>query len=164
MDDRYPKRPMLKWALVGSLALNLILAGAMIGSQFGKDRNGNGPNMRDSFGPRQIMMSLPREARKVLRQELDAGQAGLSSRRTEITMLRDRFVQAIVQSPFDPAALEQVMMDQHESLSGFASDFARALPKSLAALSDAERAEFAKSIVARSEKRRKEMKPLTTQE
>ena len=148
-------RKWTKVLLIVSLALNACFIGLIIGVKLTQD------GMRPQRAPRAqgslYLRALSHEARRAL------GQAMRSYHTREMRQMdRAGYENALVllrATPYDPEALEDLMEDQTE-VSEERLEYAReALIAHLAAMSDAERAEFADALehaLKRGPKRKKQ--------
>ena len=147
-----------KWAkvlLIVSLALNACFIGLIIGVKLTQD--GMRPQRAPSAQGSLYLRALSHEDRRAL------GQAMRSYHTREMRQMdRAGYENALVllrATPFDPDALEDLMEDQTE-VSEERLEYAReALIEHLAAMSDAERAEFADALehaLKRGPKRKKQ--------
>ena len=101
----------LKIALVASLAVNLLVLGAVAGSMymFGRHppRHGMGP--AEDFGLMGLTRTLPEERRKELRKELREDRAELKPLVNDLRAARRDAADKLAAEPFDRAALERAI-------------------------------------------------------
>jgi uncharacterized membrane protein len=148
-------RKWTKVLLIVSLALNACFIGLIIGVKLTQD--GMRPQRAPSAQGSLYLRALSHEDRRTL------GQAMRSYHTREMRQMdRAGYENALVllrATPFDPEALEDLMEDQTEA-SEERLEYAReALITHLAAMSDAERAEFADALehaLKRGPKRKKQ--------
>lgn len=99
----------LKYALIASLALNLLIIGAVVGTMygFGKHRRGIGGGVRgEDFGLMGLTFRLPDERKKEIRQRLRADREALRPLANEVRAARRLAADKLAVEPFDKAALE----------------------------------------------------------
>jgi uncharacterized membrane protein len=104
----------MKILLVASLALNLLVAGALIGAALGHDR---AEHMERSEVPREFMRSpflgaLDGEDRRSVGRELMRDEGSLWQNRVELRARFERLLAAIRAEPFDRAAIEAILDEQ----------------------------------------------------
>ena len=101
----------MKWLLVASLALNLLIAGALAGAWL--HRHGDGP-LRWAGGPSDFGLmffsrSLPDERREAVRKILREGKSGIKSRKAEITALQTAAAEALAAPDFTPEKFRETI-------------------------------------------------------
>lgn len=99
----------LKIALFLSVALNLLVIGAVVGTMYGLHRGGPGRHFgggADDFGVSSIVRLLPEARRKEIRKELSANRIKLRPMIDEIRALRRAAADQLAADPFDRAALQ----------------------------------------------------------
>ncbi|MGL4311220.1 MAG: periplasmic heavy metal sensor [Paracoccaceae bacterium] len=144
-----PQAPsrVLRWLLVASLALNIVVLGLIVGA--GIDRWRNGPRLGEvrevSFGP--FNAALSPEDRDSLRQAF-AERVGAGMRlRLEARADFRAFAQAVRAEPYDPAAVAAVL----ESMRGRNMERLQVgedlLLERISAMDPTERAAFADRIL-----------------
>lgn len=101
----------LKVALIASLALNLLIVGAVAGTMWGmKKHHPRAPSVRgEDFGLMSITRDLPPERRKELRKQLRDDRASLRPLIEEIRAARREAADRLAAEPFDRAALESAI-------------------------------------------------------
>lgn len=116
MDEkRTPSRRWSRWALVASLALNLIFIGLIAGAVYrqaggpGARDHGGGPAARNYATP--YVRALPREVRRALFRDLRRSGSGMPSR-SERRALYDQVLTALRREPFDVSAVQGVLRAQ----------------------------------------------------
>jgi uncharacterized membrane protein len=94
--------------LVASLALNLLILGAVAGSMymFGKHPSRHGFGHAEDFGLMGLTRSLPADRRKELRKELREDRANLRPLANDVRAARRDAADKLAAEPFDRAALE----------------------------------------------------------
>jgi uncharacterized membrane protein len=104
----------MKILLVVSLALNLLVAGALIGAVARHDRD---ERRERSEVPREFMRSpflgaLEGEDRRAVGRELMRDEGSLRENRAELRARFERLLVAIRAEPFDRAAIEAILDEQ----------------------------------------------------
>jgi uncharacterized membrane protein len=104
----------LKIALVLSLAVNLLVAGLVVGAMVRHDRDGRG--MRGDE-PREFVRSpflgaLDGEDRRAVGRELMREEGSLRENRAELRARFERLLVAIRAEPFDRGAIEAILDEQ----------------------------------------------------
>lgn len=99
----------LKYFLIASLALNLLVVGAVAGTMigFGKHHARHGHGRGEDFGLMGLTRMLPEERRKEIRKELRGDRAKLRPFVDEIRTARREAADVLAAEPFDRAALER---------------------------------------------------------
>jgi uncharacterized membrane protein len=102
----------LKYALIASLAVNLLVVGAVAGMMFGfaKHRPHFGHGRGEDFGLMGLTRHLPEERRKEIRKDLRADRERLRPLVDEIRAARREAADKLVAEPFDKAALEAAIL------------------------------------------------------
>lgn len=120
MDDPVTSvRPAGRWKtvlLVVSLALNLLVAGALIGAVVGHGREERAERSRPEV-PREFMRSpflgaLEPEDRRAVGRELMREDGSLRENRAALRARFERLLVAIRAEPFDRAAIEAILDEQ----------------------------------------------------
>jgi uncharacterized membrane protein len=103
-----PGSRRLKYALVASLALNLLVAGAVAGMAFGffKHRPSFGVVRSEDFGLMGLTRHIPEERRKEVRKQLREDRDRLRPLVDDIRASRRDAADKLAAEPFDKAALE----------------------------------------------------------
>ncbi|WP_072392025.1 periplasmic heavy metal sensor [Hyphomicrobium sp. CS1GBMeth3] len=99
----------LKYALIASLALNLLIVGAVAGTMigFGKHHPPRGHHPRgEDFGLMGLTRTLPEARRKEIRKQLRAERGKLRPLFEDIRTARREAADKLAAEPFDRAALE----------------------------------------------------------
>ena len=141
-ENSKPKRRWVPVLLVASLALNLLVAGAVFGTAMrfkGEDEARKPPG----FGP-ALFRALPKPERKALR-------ADLSGLRDKGADARDRDFDALNlalrQVPFDPAAVETLLQEQAQSMARMQAALQQQWLVRISAMTDSERLIYADRLV-----------------
>jgi uncharacterized membrane protein len=105
----------IKIALVVSLAVNLLVAGLVVGAMVRHDRDDRG--MREDDVPREFVRSpflgaLDREDRRAVGRELMREEGSLRENRAELRARFERLLVAIRAEPFDRGAIEAILDEQ----------------------------------------------------
>ncbi len=137
-------RPWLKVVLFASLALNVAVAGIVIGAavKFGPPGGPRPPRQELIVGPYTHALSKEDKVRigKQLRREYTDGQLPTRAQRAAEFELVLRTLRAV---PYDAAALKEIMMQQLRSGAYRQELGQRLLLERLSGMSDAERAAYA---------------------
>jgi len=107
--DPAPERSKrrLKYALIASLALNLLIIGAVAGTMVGFKKHGPRMGARgEDFGMMGLTRVLPEERRKEVRKQLRADREKLRPLMEEVRTARRAAADALAAEPFDRAALD----------------------------------------------------------
>lgn len=101
----------LKYALIASLALNLLIIGAVIGTMYGYGRHGPriGHPRGEDFGLMGLTRALPAERRKEIRKLLREDRTKLRPMFEDIRTARREAADKLAADPFDRAALERAI-------------------------------------------------------
>ena len=105
----------LRWALIGSLGVNLAVAGLAIGAYVHDGPGGHGEMVRDiGFGPYDD--ALRPEDRDVLKQTMRAKAAAVKETRADLSADATAVIAALRTNPFDPKALDAALAGQQDHL------------------------------------------------
>jgi uncharacterized membrane protein len=120
-----PGSRRLKYGLIASLALNLLVAGAVAGMAFGffKHRPYFGMGRGEDFGLMGLTRHLPEERRKEVRKQLREDRDRLRPMVDDIRASRREAADRLAAEPFDKAALEAAIKatsDKESALRGTA--------------------------------------------
>ena len=114
--EAQPPRPgsrRLKYALIASLALNLLVVGAVAGTlamhAFGKPPPRFGHHRGEDFGLMGLTRTLPEARRKEIRKELREDRKRLRPLIDEIRTARRDAADKLAAEPFDRAALQSAI-------------------------------------------------------
>lgn len=102
----------LKYALIASLALNLLVLGAVAGTMYGFSKHGPprpGHMRGEDFGLMSLSRELPEERRKEFRKQLRDDRAKLKPMMEDIRVSRRAAADLLAAQPFDRAALERAI-------------------------------------------------------
>ncbi|GHG97410.1 periplasmic heavy metal sensor [Pseudodonghicola xiamenensis] len=156
-SDRKPPRmrPWLRGLLAVSLALNLAVAGLVIGAaiRFGERHERSHPPM--PLGA-LLFRELPREDRKMLRDRGWETREDRNARRRAEAAALDTALRAV---PFDPAPLEAFVARDAARQQAFETAMHAAWLSRVAAMSDAQRDQYADRLqdaLRRQDERRKD--------
>lgn len=121
-DVQTPKRRRLRWALIASLALNLIFVGLFAGAAY---RFAGGPGSVGSDGGHAArsyatpyVRALPRDARRAVFSGMRQGGDAIPSRAAR-RAIYDQVLMALRSEPFDADAVAALVRQQGQ----FALDF-----------------------------------------
>ncbi len=130
-------RRWMRWLLIGSLALNLLVVGVVAGAVLRMSGWGIGPPPR-ALGP-ALYRELPRDDRRALRQTLrDAGSNAM--RPSDQASLLSA---ALRSDPFDPTALEALITQQAEARQAYQFEVQRKWLARVSEMSQADRIAYA---------------------
>lgn len=100
----------LKYALIASLALNLLIVGAVAGTMIGFGKHHHGPRVGhprgEDFGLMGLTRTLPEERRKEVRKQLREDRGKLRPLFEDIRAARREAADKLAADPFDRTALE----------------------------------------------------------
>lgn len=103
-----PRRRWTRWLLIGSLALNLLVIGALVGFAV----RGPGPKLGAAPalpGALTLLRAVPDSHRGVVRDALHDHRETLRAQRRDVDALRKAFLDAIEKDPLDKAELERLL-------------------------------------------------------
>jgi hypothetical protein len=138
----------LRIALVASLAVNLVVIGLGLGAWM-HGPGGDRMDMDAGDGFRGLAWALPRETRHDLGREIFSRREEFKATRSQMAAARTQLADALLAEPFEIAAVEAAFARQKALLSGLADEGYRTLVAAIAAMSAAERAEFAGNLTRR---------------
>ena len=131
--------------LVASLALNLLMMGAVGGSLW-RFRHGGGPQFGPAFAGTSFLRHLPPDRRDALRGVISKYRDFRWQNWRELKVARDGAGKALVANPFDPKALEEKWRAmQHGELS-MRDDFIPLLVDIAKELTPAERRDLLRQL------------------
>lgn len=139
------KKPRRLWqiVLVCSLALNLAVAGVVIGA-VSSGRVGDGPPRSFDLGVGPMARALlPQEQREIRRTLRDNQTLRSVDLRGSLRSIQD----ALVADPFAPEALRAALSDQRNKLLAVQGEAQDALIEAVAEMSPERRAAFAEAVV-----------------
>ncbi|WP_424965061.1 MULTISPECIES: periplasmic heavy metal sensor [unclassified Dinoroseobacter] len=135
-----------RWLLYGSLALNLLVVGLVLGAVLGGGPRGPGGKPLSIDSPFPLIRALDDTRRDVLKEALDQHRAETS----QGPRSRGRHTRALLDSlrnaPFDPAEFEALLTTQAEAMSARNAVGRNALIGAIAQMSDAERVAYADRV------------------
>lgn len=99
-------RRRLKYALIASLALNLLVIGAVAGTMYSFRKHHPRPPGGEDFGMMGLTRVLPEERRKEVRKALRADRERLRPLMEEVRVARRAAADKLALEPFDRAGLE----------------------------------------------------------
>lgn len=135
----------LKWLLAASLAVNLAVAGFVIGDAARGGLHGPGGMARDMhFGP--FSDALGAEDKRALARALFARAPDMREMRRYMRQDLDLIIAALSQDPFDPAALDRALDGQARRVTEALTLSLEALKELLASMSTQERLAFANRL------------------
>ncbi|MFT6675890.1 MAG: putative membrane protein [Sulfitobacter sp.] len=149
MDKQTPSRKSsrnLRWALGLSLAVNLVIVGAIAGAVYrhsgggGKDRY-HGPDMRSYATP--YVRALPRDAQRALHDALRDRAGPKPPSRSERKAQYAQMLTALRRDPFDQQSVQDILRAQSQAVIGMQDAAHGVWLQQISAMSDAERAAFA---------------------
>ena len=149
-----PKRNWMKIVLIGSLALNLLIVGLVVGAMMRFDK-GHGRHFdRVSMGMGLFIQALPEDARKQVKASGGPYVGNFRAFRKEMRVSQKRLETAILATPFSEEAVRAAISARRDFALGATAQVQDAFVSALSGLSVEERATFN----ARVETLRKERK------
>lgn len=153
----------MRLALIGSLALNLLIIGIFIGASFrdpGPDRRTRGPGAPGPGGAvpgdlRSLAFAMPDAPRAALRAELESRPGKFREGRKRVNETRARFVAALEAEPFDITAIQAIFTEQADNFSKITKEGQAVLLQTIDMMSEDERKIFAKNLKDRRPKPRR---------
>jgi uncharacterized membrane protein len=117
MSDPVSPAPASGWvkvALVASLALNLLVAGLVVGAMARHDRDDRGMrgDVPREFARSPFLGALDADDRRAVGRELMREEGSLRENRAELRARFERLLVAIRAEPFDRAAIEAILDEQ----------------------------------------------------
>jgi uncharacterized membrane protein len=101
----------LRWMLIASLAVNLLVIGAVAGSMFAWHRHGGwGPGRGGEFGLLGFSRTLPDQSRKMLRDAVMAKRAEFKQLRQDARKARSEAAEILVSEPYDKEKLRETFV------------------------------------------------------
>lgn len=129
----------LRWLLVGSLALNLLVAGLVVGAMIRHD----GPRRHMEMGPGPFAQALsPQDRRAILMELRDRPGLGPPSREERRQAMAE-VLAALRSEPFDRGRAEAAMASQADRIAAVEGAVREAMVERIAAMSPQDRAAFA---------------------
>lgn len=155
-----PKKSWMKYLLIVSLGLNLLVVGLAIGAKMG----GHGPkdrHFKGGAGMHLLMGSLPDSKRGEVRKYFRANRDKMRATGDAMRASLDTIGTAISAKPFNADILNSAFEDQRTHITAVTQDAQKAFVAIIAGMTDAERAEFVENMTEHRhkwEKRRKNKK------
>ncbi|MCB1338710.1 MAG: periplasmic heavy metal sensor [Maritimibacter sp.] len=147
-------RPWPKALLAASLSVNILVAGIVLGAvlhEWREPRFPPPPPDRDisrSTGFTPFIDAMPRDARRQMEAALRE-HGGMEPDREALAQELHDLLAALRGQPFDPAALDIVLLTQHQRLSSRVEAGREVLVDQVTAMTPAERAAFADALETR---------------
>lgn len=143
------------WALVASLAVNLLIVGLVVGAGLrgGPDRGHYKPSEGADF--RSITQALPEKARGDLRKSVLGRDGTMRERRQRSADLRRDLILVLEAETFNPGALETLFTEQRTVLGDLAKDGHTLLLETISQMTPEERATFAENLRKGHKKKRR---------
>lgn len=131
-------------ALIVSLVANALLIGFLVGGQLGeRERERRGPRGgTEHMIARGIESIMPERERGEIRTAFRDAFRSARGQWQEKRMARDRLIEALRQTPFDRAAIDQAFADMRAADVSLNENFQTTLTDQLAELDDAQRLEL----------------------
>lgn len=146
VDTAKPRRSWMRWALIGSLGLNLALAGLIVGAIV-KGPPGPPPGGLWFYG-----RTLPEPYRDDLGRALRANRGDWFGPRDALRAQREAFAAALTADPYDPAALAAILAHEPAIFDQLAARGASLLLDQIARMTPAERAAYAQALLSRKDR------------
>jgi uncharacterized membrane protein len=141
-------RPWLMPAFLASLALNLAVVGLAAGMAIRGPQGIHGADPARDGGFRALIQAMPGDERRALGRDLWSHREQFRAGRAAMQSLRLELAAALTARPFDMAGVEAAFADQRQSLSRMAEQGFDAVIARIAGMDEAERAEFARNLLA----------------
>lgn len=139
------KRSWMKYLLIASLGVNLLVAGLVIGAKASGQSHMKGTHM-GGVGLRAFVSAMPEGKRSELhdhfkqnRSKMRAGKNAMRETMNEIRMI-------IAAQPFDAEALNAAFTQQRSRVTSVTQDAQATLVKVITDMTDAERAVYAENL------------------
>lgn len=155
-DDINPPKSGRRWtdiALIVSVALNLLIAGIVVGAMLGRDNNPRRPDANlSSYGPftRALSEEDQRAVRQAVREKGDPRE-----HRRALRVGFNAFLRELRHSPYNPEAAAAALDIQHQLINGQVLVVRDTLLDRIETMSDAERSVFADRLEKAVRSRRK---------
>lgn len=151
------RRNWLRWLLIASLALNLLIGGAVAARFFMPERMERmmGLNNATQLLPRRFLHDLPRERRRQLLDVLKAHGEAFRAARTEMRAATAQLAAALEADPYVAADAESAIMAFSSAGGGVIKTGEAAAREVLAMLTPEERKMLAKRLRERPGRRRR---------
>ncbi|WP_424969536.1 periplasmic heavy metal sensor [Dinoroseobacter sp. S76] len=134
------------WLLYGSLALNLLVIGLVVGAVLGGGPRGPGGKPLFIDSPIPLIRALDDTTRDTLKAALDDHRSkSAGGPRARVRQTR-ALLDTLRSTPFDPAAFETLLTSQSEAMAARNAAGRAALTGAIAQMSDAERSAYADRI------------------
>lgn len=138
------------WLLIASLALNLLVVGAIAGALVsGRHRHFGGPGghwrdggMAGELGLMGFVRSLPTERQRALREAADIQRGMLRPLRQAVRAARDETIAALNANPFDAQRLDTALAALATAETQIRTTATAALVKAVSQMTPAERLAF----------------------
>lgn len=151
-------RPWLRIALITSLAVNLLLLGAIgtrwIGHERGHWHQRGSEARRLPIGLNLYARAMDDGARAALEAAVEAQRDTFATRRAGVRGQMDGLVTTIVADPFDPQAMATALAAQRAAMGEYMGHAHRLLIEQVSAMDARDRREFADGLRREIEKRR----------
>jgi uncharacterized membrane protein len=135
------RRRWVKPLLIISLAINLAVAGLVVGAVFGDKRHSRNDSAI-AGGMRPYLSALPEAKRPMVRQKLQANRETLKMSRKRMREASQTIRHAIAADPFEAEALKRAFAGQRSLYNGLAEGSHDALVDIIGTMTDAERVAF----------------------
>lgn len=137
---------LLRWALVASLTVNLLIGGLVLGAAFGRDRDGRHDSALADIGFNPFVAALPAGERLELGRAIVARAGDFRQNREALRGEFDKLIALLRAEPFDLAAVRTSVEAQQARLKE-RQDLGRDLLfERLAGMSPDQRAAFADAL------------------
>jgi uncharacterized membrane protein len=136
----------VRWLLIASLGLNLLVAGVVVGNMVAGPMGGRPPAVELALGPFARALE-PQDRRAIARDLFDRADLrgmGRNERRADLAEL----AAALRAEPFDRDAVSAIMVRQRDKVRGLETAVEGAVLDRLAAMTAEERAGFAERLEA----------------
>lgn len=151
-------RRWLRIALIASLAVNLLLMGAIgtrwVGHERGHWHQRAGEARRLPIGLNLYARAMDDEARAALEAAVEAQRDTFAARRAGVRGQMDGLVTTIVADPFEPQAMAAALAAQRAAMGDYIGHAHRLLIEQVSAMDAGERQAFAEGLRREIEKRR----------
>lgn len=152
------RRGWVRALLIGSLMLNLAVAGVVIGGLIGHDRRGGPPlaarpqmnDMDGALGP--LGGAFTREDRALMRQQAEGAGTDLAALRTDLRRDIDALARTLEADPWNPDAVRQQLTQMRQQAEQRAELGEEVMLNRLGAMSIEERRKVAQRLKVRFER------------
>lgn len=156
-DTTPPKKPRrwVRWALVASLALNVLIIGFVASKAYhfsGKMWRNHSPVIQLAKQGRKFVHDLPRERRKELWRMIKSRKGEFKPDNARITQAMKAFAEAIAVENYDPDVAQKALLELQQEAEQLITRGRTLTLEVIAELTPAERAQLAARLLKKTDK------------